>query len=564
MCYSLTGFLLPFYLQDILHLSPTKVGLLFMAPSILTVALAPLSGYLADRLGPRIPATVGVVFMVISLGIGGLLRVDSHWLLPTLLVVVGAITNGVFNPANSTAMIAMMPKEHRGFASAINHVTFGFGSVFGVALGGLCMSLAFEQYTGVKTTSLTTDNAQGFVAALNLTFVAAIVLTLVAIATSAMRGSEKPPNTRLQLSRLPVSKWQTERNATECSANGTRVVIELGSRNNPVGLTRRTRRRDLMTEKIIYLNGAFVAESEAKVSVLDSGFNAGDGVYDVTRTFAHRPFRLRDHTARLFRSLRYTRIDCGLTLEQMEAATLEVLERNRPSLGKDDEVAIWQVVSRGMRTSRGNHALGKATVAIYCITIGFEEFARDYLDGVKLVIPSTRRIPPQCLEPKAKINNKMNHNMAIFEARQVDPHAIPLMLDLDGNISESNAHNFFLVLDGKLCTPSNKNVLDGITKQALYELAANLEIEVVDGNFTPYDAYNAEEAFLASTSPTILPVQSINGVRPTKETPGPITKRLIQGWNKMVGLDIVEQALGHLEPAERDRLRKEWRTKSAS
>jgi branched-chain amino acid aminotransferase len=295
-----------------------------------------------------------------------------------------------------------------------------------------------------------------------------------------------------------------------------------------------------MSEKIVYLNGAFVSESEAKVSVLDSGFNAGDGVYDVTRTFAHQPFRLREHTARLFRSLRYTRI-----------------------LAADEEVAIWQVVSRGVRSSRGNHPLGSATVAIYCISIGFEEFARDYLDGVKLVIPSTRRIPPQCLEPKATINNKMNHNMAIFEARQVDPRAIPLMLDLDGNISESNAHNFFLVLDGKLCTPSNKNVLDGITNQVVHELAANLEIEVVEGNFTSYDAYNAEEAFLASTSPTILPVQSINGIRPTKEIPGPITKRLIQGWNKMVGLDIVEQALSHLESAERGRLTREWRTRSA-
>jgi len=192
MCYSLTGFLLPFYLQDILHLSPTRIGLLFMAPSVLTVALAPLSGYLADRLGPRIPATVGVVFMIVSLGIGGLLRVDSHWLMPALLVVVGAITNGVFNPANSTAMIAMMPKEHRGFASAINHVTFGFGNVFGVALGGLSMSLAFEHYTGVKAMALTTGDAAGFVAALNLTFVAAIVLTLVAIVTSALRGAERP------------------------------------------------------------------------------------------------------------------------------------------------------------------------------------------------------------------------------------------------------------------------------------------------------------------------------------------------------------------------------------
>jgi branched-chain amino acid aminotransferase len=320
----------------------------------------------------------------------------------------------------------------------------------------------------------------------------------------------------------------------------------------------------IMAEKIIYLNGSFVPESEAKVSVLDSGFNAGDGVYDVTRTFAHKPFRLRDHTARLFRSLRYTRIDCGLSPAEMEKTTLEVLDRNRPMLEKDEEVALWQVVSRGLRSSRGNRTGGQATVAIYCITIGFEEFARDYIDGVKLVIPSTRRIPPQCLEPKAKINNKMNHNMAIFEAKQVDPRAIPLMLDLDGNISESNAHNFFLVLNGRLCTPSNKNVLDGITKDALFELAAKLKIEVMDGNFTPYDAYNAEEAFLASTSPTILPVQSINGVRPTGEVPGPVTKRLIQAWSEMVGLDIVAQALNHLEAGERDRLLKEWRDKCAA
>jgi len=96
------------------------------------------------------------------------------------------------------------------------------------------------------------------------------------------------------------------------------------------------------------------------------------------------------------------------------------------------------------------------------------------------------------------------------------------------------------------------------------------KVSVLDSGFNAGDGvydvtrYNAEEAFLASTNPTILPVQSINGVKPTKETPGPITKRLIQGWNKRVGLDIVEQALGHLEPAERDRLLKEWRTKSAS
>src|SRR4249919_2888882 len=79
MCYSLTGFLMPFYLQDILHLSATAVGLLFMAPSILTVAFAPLSGYMSDRFGPRAPATLGAVIMVASLSVGGLLRTNSRW-----------------------------------------------------------------------------------------------------------------------------------------------------------------------------------------------------------------------------------------------------------------------------------------------------------------------------------------------------------------------------------------------------------------------------------------------------------------------------------------------------
>ena len=191
MGYSLTGFLLPFYLQGVLHLSPTQIGILFMAPSILTVALAPLSGYMSDRFGPRIPATLGVALMIGSLAVGGFLSVDSHWLLPTLLIIVGAATNGIFNPANSTAMIGMMAKEHRGFASAINHVTFGFGNVFGVALGGLCMSLAFEHYTGVKTANLTTDHPSGFVAALNITFVAAVMITTIALFTSALRGDGK-------------------------------------------------------------------------------------------------------------------------------------------------------------------------------------------------------------------------------------------------------------------------------------------------------------------------------------------------------------------------------------
>jgi MFS family permease len=146
---------------------------------------------MTDRLGPRVPATIGVLFMLVSLSVGGLLRVDSHWTLPALLIIVGAITNGIFNPANSTAMIAMMPREHRGFASAMNHVTFGFGNILGVALSGLSMSLAFEHFTGRQAMNLTTENPIGFVAALNTTFLAAIIFSVIGVFTSALGGATK-------------------------------------------------------------------------------------------------------------------------------------------------------------------------------------------------------------------------------------------------------------------------------------------------------------------------------------------------------------------------------------
>jgi branched-chain amino acid aminotransferase len=319
-----------------------------------------------------------------------------------------------------------------------------------------------------------------------------------------------------------------------------------------------------MEERIVYLNGAFVPESEAKVSVLDSGFTGGDGVYDVTRTFRHEPFKLREHTERLFRSLHYTRIDCGMSVEQMEQTTLEVLERNKSLLAENEDCALWQVVSRGVRSARGNRVAGGATVAVYSVIVNFPEFASFYVEGAPLIIPSTRRIPPQCLESKAKITNKMNHNIAAFEAKQADPRAIPLMLDIDGNLSESNAHNFFLVIQGKLCTPSDKNVLGGITKEVIFGLAKQLGVEIVEGNFTPYDLYNAEEAFLASTSPTFVPVKTVNGLKVGQGAPGPVTLRLIGAWNRMVGMDIVDQALSHLDKQERDRLMSLWQSKKAA
>jgi EmrB/QacA subfamily drug resistance transporter len=188
MCYTLISFLLPFYLQNVLYLTPSFIGFLFMAPPIVTITLAPLSGHMTDRLRPHRPASLGVAFMTFSLLVGHFLHPDSHWLFPTFMIALGAITNGIFNPAISMAMIGKMPREHRGFASAVNHVTFGLGNVLGVALGSFLMAAAFEHHTGLSGLSPTPENPVGFVAALNTTFLVAAGLSLIAILTSAKSG----------------------------------------------------------------------------------------------------------------------------------------------------------------------------------------------------------------------------------------------------------------------------------------------------------------------------------------------------------------------------------------
>ena len=312
-----------------------------------------------------------------------------------------------------------------------------------------------------------------------------------------------------------------------------------------------------MDEGICYVNGDFVPASEAKVSIFDRGFTSGEGVYEVTRSFGHKLFKLDEHLARLYRSLKYTRIDCGLPPADMKRISLEIFERNKPLLDRDDDCAVWQVISRGVdRFAKGRPVT--ATVTVSCVPIAYHSFAREYVEGVVLVTPSTRRTPPQSLEAKAKITNKMNHTIAAFEAKQVNPRATPLMLDLDGNISETHLGNFFFVSGGRLCTSSDRTVLGGITRTTLIGIAGALGIPVSEGNFTPFDVYNADEAFTASTSPSLVPVRSLNGVALGTALPGPITLTLMREWRKLVGIDFVGQALAHIEDRDKQRLLGEW------
>ena len=313
-----------------------------------------------------------------------------------------------------------------------------------------------------------------------------------------------------------------------------------------------------MAERFVFLSGKFVPESEARVSIYDRGFTSGDGVYEATRTFGHKLFRLDEHIERLLNSLAYVRIDCGMSRQELTEISIEVVERNLIALEEDDDYALWHVISRGVRTP-GTAIMAAPTVAIFAQPVDFSRYARSYIEGVSLVTPATRRTPPQCLDPQAKITNKMNHNIALFEAQQADPNAIPLMLDMDGNISETDTANVFFISKGSLCTPKSRNVLGGITRMVLFEIAKKLDVKVLEDDFTSFDLYSADEAFICGTSGSITPVSKVNGMEIGQSIPGPTTLKLMASWNEAVGIDCVAQSLRHLGDNESKELLSVWK-----
>jgi len=300
-----------------------------------------------------------------------------------------------------------------------------------------------------------------------------------------------------------------------------------------------------MGEWIVYVNGEYVGESEARISIYDRSFLLGDAVFEVGRTFNRVPFRLREHIDRLFRSLRYTKIDPHMTPEEMYDITLELLRRNDENLVPGHDHWFWQIVSRGLITPAG-YGLSAATdptVVLFERPLPFRAYAKMYRDGSHLVTVPIKHVPSVCLDPRVKHHSRMHFVMAELEAKAVDPNAYPLILDLNGFLTEGSSFNIFVVKRGKLFTPRGTDVLEGITRAAILELAKELGIESYEADLTPYDLYNADEIIMTATSFTLLAVNKVDKRPLTGPIPGPVTERLLSAFNKLVGVDIVQQAL---------------------
>lgn len=305
-----------------------------------------------------------------------------------------------------------------------------------------------------------------------------------------------------------------------------------------------------MANRIVYFNGEFVPESEARVSIFDSALMFGDMAFEMTRTFGQKAFRLDDHLDRLYASLKLLEIDCGLSIDQMRQITLDTLARNLPTEADDVDWQIMHDISRGpIARYRSIFPKGlRPTISINCWPLVSTQgnFAGNYESGVDLGIPSQLAVPAYLIDPKAKTRSRLHYQMASLQAARMG-NVWPVMLDTDGFLTEGNGWNLFLVRDGKIYSPEPRNILLGVTRRVTIELADKLGIEVSETNLGRMEALQADEIFCTSTPFVLLHARSFEGQLVGDGGLGPVCQRLMDAWRELAGIDFVAQARAYEE-----------------
>lgn len=298
--------------------------------------------------------------------------------------------------------------------------------------------------------------------------------------------------------------------------------------------------------RVVYMNGKFVPEKEAKISIYDSSLMFGDMVFEMTRSFNKKQFRLREHLVRLFNSMKLVHINIGHSIEELADICLATIEQNDPFFEKHDEHRLMINISRGPLSIYApifDYRL-EPTVVVADFPLKWTVASMGTLfdTGINAVIPSQRAIPAHLLDPKVKNRSRLYYQMANIEVSQYKgSNNWALLLDPDGFIAEGTGDNFFIVKDDKVITPEGRNVLRGVSREYVFELCADLGLECVEKNIDPYDAYTADEAFMTGTPFCILPVTGLNMVKIGSGEMGAITRKLLDTWSGNVGVDIVKQ-----------------------
>jgi branched-chain amino acid aminotransferase len=279
----------------------------------------------------------------------------------------------------------------------------------------------------------------------------------------------------------------------------------------------------------IYINGKLYDKNEAKVSVYDHGFLYGDGVFEGIRIYGGKVFRLREHIDRLYESARHVWLEIPLHREQMTQAVLDTVKAN------DKRDGYIRLI-----VSRGDGGLGldprkckepQIIIIVDDISLYPKEF---YDNGLEIITASTIRNHHNALNPRIKSLNYLNNILAKIEAVRAGCHEA-IMLNHNGEVAECTGDNLFIVKHGQLRTPpSSAGILEGITRNAVIELARLADLPVEEITLTRHDVYAADECFLTGTAAEVIAVVKCDGRLIGDGRPGPITRQLRERFQQLV------------------------------
>src|SRR3954454_4229418 len=255
----------------------------------------------------------------------------------------------------------------------------------------------------------------------------------------------------------------------------------------------------------VYIGGKFVSQEDAKISVFDHGLLYGDGVFEGLRSYGGKGFRLKEHIKRLYESAKAIWLEIPISPEEMSDAVNEAVRVN-----KIDDGYVRLVVTRGAGTL-GLDPNRCSNPQIIIIADAISLYPKElYEKGLEIVTVSVQRNHPAALNPRIKSLNYLNNILAKIECMQAGCMEA-LMLNHKGEVAECTADNIFLVRKGVLLTPpTDAGVLEGITREAVMEIARDSDIEVRELPITKHDVYIADECFLTGTAAEVVPVVKVD------------------------------------------------------
>ena len=286
----------------------------------------------------------------------------------------------------------------------------------------------------------------------------------------------------------------------------------------------------ILTEQItmqVYISGKFFDKESAKISVFDHGFLFGDGVFEGMRSYNGKVFRLREHMLRLWNSAKSLMIEIPINIEEMESATYETLKVNNISDGY-----IRLIVTRGIGTlGLDTHLCEDPQIVIIADHLALypNEF---YEKGLDIVTASTVRTNPSMVSPQIKSLNYLNNILAKIEGRQ-SGCVEALMLNTKGEVAECTGDNIFIITRGVLHTPSTEaGILEGITRQTVLDIAAEMGIPIKEAPMTRHDIFVADECFLTGSAAELIPVVKLDGRIIGDGKPGTMTMKLLDRFHE--------------------------------